>query len=143
MSLPIQARPDFHTRRSISLNLPQLKPRASNSDTMSITPTLSNTCSVSGKGVVQVYFVSGTLLAMITEQPIKCLVGFKKLEVGAGKSVSVTIEVEMIEPGHYASSKSRVNAGTYASMMERALAMLIWRVWLRSRSLEQHEEVDK
>ncbi|KAM0328883.1 hypothetical protein ACHAQA_005299 [Verticillium albo-atrum] len=79
-------------------------------DTVKLTVTVSNTGSVDGKEVVQVYFQQ--VVAPLS-LPVKRLVGFSKVDVAAGTSKSVVIEVPIQDLGYWFDSKYKVDTGKY------------------------------
>lgn len=77
-----------------------------------VSTTLTNTGSIDGQEVVQVYFRQ--VSSSVIELPIKRLTGFDKVSTPAGESINVSITVPVQELGYYVNGKYRVDTGNYA-----------------------------
>ncbi len=79
---------------------------------VTVNATVSNTGSVSGKEVVEVYFSAP---ADTLDKPYQELAGYKKVAVDAGKSQSVSISFDTADMSSYSESKEAyvLEAGTY------------------------------
>ncbi|KAJ5356986.1 hypothetical protein N7517_011595 [Penicillium concentricum] len=84
--------------------------RVSTKGKVSVSATLTNTGSVAGKQVVQVYL---SKFAPLIERPLKNLVRFEKVRLEPGESRSVTFEIQTEEMGYYLNEKKQVDKDTY------------------------------
>ncbi|WYZ44521.1 hypothetical protein EsH8_VII_000957 [Colletotrichum jinshuiense] len=79
-------------------------------DTVTVNAVISNTGSIDGKETVQVYFRQAVAPLSL---PVKRLVGFSKIMIGAGTTTTVAIEVHVEELGYWLNGDYKVDAGTY------------------------------
>ncbi|WP_348798059.1 glycoside hydrolase family 3 C-terminal domain-containing protein [Flavobacterium adhaerens] len=70
----------------------------SNNDTISVSVTVKNTAKVEGKEVVQVYVTKSDSKVERAAQELK---GFHKVNVGAGKTETITIQIPVKELAYY------------------------------------------
>ncbi|KAI3546801.1 hypothetical protein CSPX01_04043 [Colletotrichum filicis] len=96
---------------TFNLSSPSLdKTTYSKTDTIKLSVTVSNTGSVDGKQVVQVYFRQQVAPLSL---PVKRLIGFSKVDVPSGSSIDVGVEIRVAELGYWLEGEYRVDSGGY------------------------------
>ncbi len=94
------------------------KPAYDKRDTVTLSVQLENTGSVDGKEVVQVYFKQQ---AAGLSLPVKRLIGVSKVEVAAGASKTVSIQIAVQDLGYWLNGDYKVDSGTYLFYVGRQL----------------------
>ncbi|UQC76712.1 uncharacterized protein CLUP02_18227 [Colletotrichum lupini] len=96
---------------TFNLSSPSLdKTTYGKTDAIKLSVTVSNTGSVDGKQVVQVYFRQQVAPLSLL---VKRLIGFSKVDVPSGSSIDVGVEIRVAELGYWLEGEYRVDSGGY------------------------------